>query len=75
MIAPLLAQTTPPNVIWVPVQKPTFDLVGLILGSLGLTVVLAGIAFTLGLLLGLAIIRRRRAEPDWTTRLSLKLES
>ena len=30
MIAPLLAQTTP-TVIWVPVKKPTFDLVGVVL--------------------------------------------
>jgi len=63
------------DVTWIKVQKPTFDLVGLILGSLGLTAILAGIALTLGLLLGLAIIRRRRSEPEWAARLSLKLES
>jgi ABC-type amino acid transport system permease subunit len=60
-------------VTWIKADRPTFDLVGLIVGSIGLTLVLAVIALALGLLLGLAIIHRRRNEPGWAEQVSLKL--
>jgi hypothetical protein len=62
-------------VTWIKVDKPTFDLVGLLVGSIGLTLVLAAVALSLGLLLGLAIIHRRRHEPGWADQVSLKLGS
>jgi ABC-type amino acid transport system permease subunit len=62
-------------VTWIKVDKPTFDLVGLLVGSIGLTLVLAAVALALGLLLGLAIIHRRRNEPPWADRCGLDLGS
>jgi ABC-type spermidine/putrescine transport system permease subunit II len=63
MIAPILAQTTP-TVIWVPVQKPTFDLVGVVLSSLGLAGICAAVALVLGIALGVVLIRRARRHSD-----------
>jgi hypothetical protein len=51
------------DVTWVHVQKPTFDLVGLIVGSLELTGIFALVAFSVGALLGLSFILRSRARP------------
>lgn len=62
-------------VTWIKVDKPTFDLVGLLVGSIGLTLVLAAVALALGVLLGLAIIHRRRREPRWADQVSLNLGS
>jgi hypothetical protein len=63
MIAPLLAQTTP-SVIWVPVRKPTFDLVGVVLSSFGIAGICAGVALVLGIALGVVFIRRARRHDD-----------
>ena len=63
MIAPLLAQTTP-TVIWVPVQKPTFDLVGVVLSSFGIAGICAAVALVLGIALGVVLIRRARRQTD-----------
>jgi ABC-type phosphate transport system permease subunit len=52
-----------PGVTWIRVEKPTFDLVGLILGSLKLTGFVVLIALALGIGLGLALILRRRSRP------------
>lgn len=52
-----------PVVTWVTVEKPTFDLVGLVLGSFHLTGVLLVAAFAVGLLSGILLIRSRR-RPD-----------
>jgi hypothetical protein len=64
MIPALLAQSTPPNVIWVPVQKPTFDLVGVVLSSFGIAGICAGVALVLGIALGIVLIRRARRHSD-----------
>jgi len=64
MIATLLAQSTPPGVIWVPVQKPTFDLVGVVLYSLGLAGICAAVALVLGTALGVVLIQRARRHSD-----------
>lgn len=46
------------SVTWVKVEKPVFDIVGLVLGALNLTGVLAAGALLLGVLLGVGLIRR-----------------
>lgn len=58
-MTPLAAQ----SVTWIKVQKPTFDLVGVILTSLGLTGICAGIALAFGIALGIGFILRRRRSP------------
>ena len=50
------------SVIWIKVAKPTFDLVGVLLSSLGLTTILMGVALVLGIVFGLSLIIRRRRE-------------
>jgi hypothetical protein len=70
-ILPLLAVET---VTWIKVDRPTFDLVGVVLGSLGLAGICAGITFSLGLALGIGfIVRARRAPTSLTDRVSLHL--
>jgi len=56
---------SPPTVIWVPVQKPTFDLVGVVLSSFGIAGICAAVALVLGTALGIYFIlrTRRRADP------------
>jgi hypothetical protein len=51
------------EVTWVRFQKPVFDLVGLIVGSLELTGVFAIVAFTLGCTLGIGFILHKRSRP------------
>ena len=48
------------SVIWIKVAKPTFDLVGVLISSLGLTSILVGLALLLGAAIGLSLILRRR---------------
>lgn len=57
--------TLEPVVTWIKVDKPTFDLVGVVLGSFKLAGVLLVVALVLGIALGAALIlsRRRRAAP------------
>ena len=50
------------SVIWIKVAKPTFDLAGVLLSSLGLTGILVVVALLLGLVIGLSLIIRRRRE-------------
>lgn len=54
------------GITWIKVEKPSFDLIGLILGALTLTGVLAACAFVLGVILGIAFIRRRTRRPEPT---------
>jgi hypothetical protein len=64
LILHYLLQQPPPRITWVKFEKPTFDLVGVVLGSLGLAGLCALVALTLGIAWGLAIILiRRRQEP------------
>jgi ABC-type spermidine/putrescine transport system permease subunit II len=68
--APLLLQ----SVTWIKVEKPVFDLVGVVLNSLGLAAICAAVAFVLGTALGLAFIaRRRRQAVTWADEISLHL--
>jgi hypothetical protein len=62
------------TVTWIKVDRPTFDLVGVVLSSLGLAGICAGVALTLGAVLGIGfIVRGRRAPSPLSERLSLHL--
>jgi hypothetical protein len=63
---PFIAQAGP-AVTWIKVDKPTFDLVGLVLSSLKLTGLLLFVASGLGVILGLSLILRRRARSPHTS--------
>jgi hypothetical protein len=47
-------------ITWIKVERPTFDLVGVIVSSFELTGMLLVLAVVVGLLLGLSLILRRR---------------
>ena len=53
-----------PAVTWIKVQKPVFDLTGVVLGSFRLAGILLVLALTLGLLFGAALLRSRRRNPQ-----------
>jgi hypothetical protein len=50
------------SVIWIKVAKPTFDLVGVILGAMGVTGILVALALLLGTAFGISLILRRRRD-------------
>jgi hypothetical protein len=52
------------NVIFIQVQKPVFDLVGVVLYSLGLAGICALVALALGSAFGLALIVRARRQQE-----------
>ena len=67
--------TVGPAVTWIKVEKPTFDLVGVVLGSFHLAGVLLLVAGALGILFGIALIRsRRRLLPPPLNEVSLHLD-
>ena len=67
--------TAGPAVTWIKVEKPTLDLVGVVLGSFHLAGVLLVVAFALGVLFGIALIRsRRRLLPPPLDEVSLHLD-
>jgi hypothetical protein len=51
-------------VTYVRVERPSFDLVGLVLGSFKMAGVIIGVAVVLGGLLGLRLIWKRRVETE-----------
>lgn len=62
------------SVTWIKVEKPVFDLVGVVLNSLGLAFVCAVISLVLGLALGACFVaRRRRQALSWAEEISLHL--
>ncbi len=68
----LLAQ----GVTWIKVEKPSFDLIGVVLGSFRFAGVLLLAALVLGLVFGAALIlARRRAAPPPLDAVSLHLDS
>jgi hypothetical protein len=56
---------TTETITWVKVDHAKLDIVGVILGSLGLAGALASLALLLGALLGLSLVLRRRHEGAW----------
>ena len=64
------------SVTWIKVQKPVFDLVGVVLNSLGLAFLCAVVSLVLGLALGAFLVaRRRRQSRSWSEEISLRLAS
>ena len=62
------------TVTWIKVEKPVFDLVGVVLNSLGLAFLCAIISFSLGIALGaFFVVRRRRQAASWSEEMSLHL--
>jgi hypothetical protein len=62
-------------VTWIKVEKPSFDLVGVILGSFKLAGVIVIVALLLGVVLGAALIlSRRRPSPTPLDGVSLHLD-
>lgn len=62
------------SVTWIKVEKPVFDLVGVVLSSLGLAFICAAVSFVLGLALGAWFVaRRRRQALSWSEEISLHL--
>lgn len=64
-----------PIVTWIKVEKPTFDLVGVVLGSFRLAGILLVLALGLGLLLGGALLRARRRTATPIESVSLHLDA
>ena len=62
------------TITWIQVEKPTFDLVGVVLGALGLAGLLAAVALVLGTVIGVGLIlRHRQGPPSPLDAISLKL--
>jgi len=51
------------GITWIKVEKPVFDLVGVVLSSLGLAFICAVVSFFLGIALGVSFIVRTRRAP------------
>ena len=66
-----------PVVTWIKVEKPSFDLVGVVLGSFRLTGVLLLVALFLGVAIGASLIfaRRRPASSTPLDQVSLHLDA
>jgi ABC-type spermidine/putrescine transport system permease subunit II len=63
------------TVTWIHVEKPTFDLIGVVLGSLALAGLLVLVAVLMGLLFALLLIRRDRTlRPPALDAVSLHLD-
>lgn len=56
-----MIQTVP--TLFVRVERPTFDLVGVVLSSISIAGICAGAALVLGLAAGISVILRRRRHP------------
>jgi hypothetical protein len=70
----VLAVLATESITWIKVDRPVFDVVGVVLSSFGLAGICAGVALTLGAALGASfIVRDRRAPADLRDPLSLQL--
>lgn len=66
----------PPDIVtWIKVDKPVFDLFGVIVSSLTFIAMLVGFSLVLGGVFGVLRIRRFRRTPPSTADLHLQLQS
>jgi len=65
----------PGSVIWIRLEKPTFDLIGVVLSSFGITGICVGVAVALGACWGLVLIRRGRRATELPPELGLRLDA
>ncbi len=73
---PVVLLNLAPAVTWIKVEKPVFDLTGVVLGSFRLAGALLILALGLGLLFGAALVRaRRRSHQSPIEAVSLHLDS
>ena len=63
------------DVTWIRLEKPTFDLIGVVLSSFGITGICVGIALLLGLCFGLLRIRRTQSRCEQDAPLTLGLSA
>lgn len=63
------------DVIWIRLEKPTFDLVGVLVSSFGITGVCVAVALGLGACCGALLIRRSRARRPYEPEFSLGLRA
>ncbi len=73
-----MSDPTPEVITWIKVQKPSLNILAIILGSIAATLLLALLAVVLGALGGLGLIRRRahpHAAGSHLIRLDLSRES
>ena len=59
-----MTDSTPEVITWIKVQKPSLNILAIILGSIAATLLLALLAVLLGALGGLGLIRRRARPHD-----------
>jgi hypothetical protein len=62
------------SIIWVRIERPTFDLVGVLLSSLGITGICVGVALALGAAWGGYLILRERRRPHVPLTVDLDLQ-
>jgi hypothetical protein len=67
--------SSPANVIWIRLEKPTFDLIGVVLSSFGITGICVGVALALGACWGLVLIRRGRQRTPFHSDVALGLDA
>ena len=65
----------PGSVIWIRLEKPTFDLIGVVLSSFGITGICVGIALALGACWGFVLIRRGRQRTPFQSDVALGLDA
>ena len=63
------------DVIWIRLEKPTFDVIGVVLASFGITAICVGVALTLGACFGIVLIRRGRERVPFEPELGLGLNA
>ena len=67
--------TVAESVTWIKVERPSFDLAGVLISSLQITGGLLIIALTLGTVFGLTLLWRRRKQGSSLEPVSLRLQA